>query len=290
MAWHYQCLIAGAVVQVGGDTTACQQDMMKFLCLYEQVEGKDVDLKFHVLDEGQRYAFIFQARDGEVESLWQSDDAREISAALEIHLYSRLVQHLDACGRSSIHAASLKLGSHSVMFAGDSGAGKSSLCTAALLAGAGYFSDEFSLLDMQGMIYPFPRPMQWEHPDHPAFDRQSVIASGLISAEHFDFPDTSGKTVRCHLWHPKHVERKPSLLSHIVLHQYSAAAPSAELIEIPRHEALLELPKHLHVQRGMANDLPKLNQSISTECYFYRLSFSNVFAAWQAVTNVVASD
>jgi hypothetical protein len=286
--WCVQCRIANVVIQVDGDTDACQQDMWKFLKLYEQVEQQQPDLRFSVTHQEGIYHFTCVIDEQPSLPLWSSLDDREVSAALEIHFYSQLVQYLyQEKNILSIHAAVLGVGHQAVMFAGESGAGKSSMCTAGLLSKASYLSDEFTLLAGDGQVYPFPRPMQWEHKEHPAFDREEIERTGFIAADYFDFPDTEGATVRCHLWHPAHVQRQLLPLKIIVLHQYDADLNKPKLTPIPRHEALLELPQHLHIQAGMAKDLPLLNQRIDQDCVFYRLRFPDVFAAWQLLENEV---
>ncbi len=290
MTWLYQYEIASCVAQIDSDSEACHQDMQKFLCLYEAVEGCVADLIFSVrkLDDG--YRFVFVSSDGHEEVLWESKDAREITAALEIHLYSKLVQWLDKNNIVSIHSSVLNINDKAIMFAGVSGAGKSSICTAGLLDGAAYLSDEFTLLDKHGFVFPFPRPMQWERPTHPAFDRTNIEASGLIQANYFDFPAATGGTARCHLWHPKYIQREALPLKFVVLHQYQADLNGVQCVEIPRHEALMDLPEHLHVQHGLAKDLPRLNQRIDTSCKFYRLNFSDVHQAWQIIKKQVLMD
>ncbi len=283
MRWSHQFNIAGLVIQVDSDSDACEQDMHKFLKLYEVVNTQPFDLRFSVVYQDDAYHFISEDKAGAQQELWVSQDAREVTAALEVHLYSQVVQLLDKLGVQSIHSSLLNVAGQAVMFAGVSGTGKSSLCTAGLLAGARYFSDEFSLLDEQGYVHPFPRPMQWEHETHPAFKRSDVEQSGHIDADYFDFPDAQGGITRCFLWHPLNVQRETLALKHIVLHQYDASLTQAKLSEIPRHEALVSLPEHLHVQRGMAKDLPMLNARIHQDCKFYRLHFPNVFQAWELI-------
>jgi len=287
MSWLFECRIAGCIVQVDSDSDACKKAMLKFLCLYESVEGCLPDLRFSVIASEEKYSFVFTAQDGIQQTLWESADEDEVSAALEIHLYSRLVQFLDTQNIVSIHASVLNIHDSAIMFAGASGAGKSSLCTAALLDGSAYLSDEFTLLDKEGSVHPFPRPMQWEHPTHPAFDRDEIKKSGLIKADYFDFPAASGEITRCHLWHPKYIERKILPLQYVVLHQYQADLDAATIVSIPRHEALLELPNHLHIQHGLGKDLPRLNQRIAASCKFYKLNFPSAKDAWSVMKNEI---
>lgn len=287
MTWLYQYKIASCVVQIDSDTDACHKDMQKFLCLYERVEHAKADIIFSVRKVDMGYAFVFSLPSGYEEVLWQSKDAREISAALETHLYTRLIQLLDSKDMISIHSSVLNINDVAIMFAGVSGAGKSSICTAALLDKAAYLSDEFTLLDAQGLVHPFPRPMQWEHPEHPAFERQDILDTGLIDAAIFDFPAATGDMARCHLWYPKQVQRKALPLRYIVLHQYRSDIKETKLFEIPRHEALASLPEHLHIQHGLAKDLPKLNQRIPQACQYYRLYFPDVKQAWKVMKEEV---
>jgi len=288
MVWLYQYRIAGVVIQVDSDANVCEHDMQKFLCLYAQVSEQKADLIFRVSQQQKTLSFLLLLPDGRQETLWVSQDAAEISAALEIHLYSRLVQLLDSRDIVSIHASVLNVQDHAIMFAGESGAGKSSMCTAGLLDGAAYLSDEFTLLDAQGRVHPFPRPLQWEHPTHPAFNREEIEASGFLIADYLDFPAASGETARCHLWYPKHIQRKALPLMAVVLHQYRKDVNGVVIQEIPRHEALMELPKHVHIQHGLSKDLPRLNQRLSPLCKFYRLHFSDVKAAWAVIKEEVS--
>jgi len=274
------------VVRIASDLNICWQDMRKFLCLYDKA-NQSPDLSFGIRQHGKAYAFVFLPRTGQEEMLWLSDDTREITAALEIHLYSKLVQWLDNHNIISIHASVLNINNTAIMFAGMSGTGKSSICTAGLLDGAVYLSDEFTLLDEQGFVYPFPRPMQWAHPTHPAFDREAIQATGLLQADYFDFPAATGEEVRCHLWLPVHVQKNKLALRAVVLHQYKADIEQVYLEKIARHQALLALPEHLHVQHGLATDLPKLNQRMPKDCLFYRLVFPDVHEAWAVIKEAV---
>jgi len=287
MSWAYHCRIAGLVVRIDSDSAACEQDMRKFLKLYQAVEPQAFDVRLSVVSQDDGYRFVFENSLGETQDLWFSTDEREVTAALEIHLYRQVIEHLNARHIISLHAAVLNTDGKAVMFAGASGSGKSSMCTAGILAGAVYFSDEFALLDTQGCVHPFPRPMQWAVETHPAFDRSQIEASPLMDSDYFDFPDASGGETRCFLWHPTQIQRQPLPLRHMVFHQYDASLPQAVFTEIPRHEALMCLPEHLHIQRGMAKDLPMLNGRIDPSCRFYRLRFPDVFAAWRLVEQAV---
>ncbi len=278
--WCCRFQIAGAVIQVESDSDACKEDMWKFLQLYQPVSSAKPVLVFAVQKQADDYIFSSRFEGEHPRVLWHSQDAREISAALEIHLYSQTIQLLDP-EYISLHASLLGIDGRAIMFAGESGSGKSSICTAGLLAGASYLSDEFGLLDREGMVHSFPRPMQWEHESHPAFDRGEVLATGKMASDYFEFPDREGDVTRCYLWYPGLVEYHPLPLAAVVFQQFKADIDRVKLVKIPRHQALMELPKHLHMQRGMAHDLPLLNQRLPQGCRFYQLAFPDVHQAWK---------
>ena len=73
-----------------------------------------------------------------------------------------------------IHAGVVVLGGRALLLPAASGAGKSTLVAALLARGAGYFSDEFALLDETGRVHPYPRPLQMRDAVH---RRRSVPAS-----------------------------------------------------------------------------------------------------------------
>lgn len=62
-------------------------------------------------------------------------------------------------GCTFVHAGVVTLSDRAVLLPGASGSGKSTLVAALLRAGAGYYSDEFALLDPNGLVYPYRRPL-----------------------------------------------------------------------------------------------------------------------------------
>jgi hypothetical protein len=63
------------------------------------------------------------------------------------------------CGLYAVHAGVVQLDDQAVLLPGMTHAGKSSLVAALLERGATYFSDEYALIDAQGRIHPYPRPL-----------------------------------------------------------------------------------------------------------------------------------
>jgi hypothetical protein len=62
-------------------------------------------------------------------------------------------------GRTFLHAGVVTLSGRAVLLPGASGSGKSTLVAALLRAGAEYCSDEFALVDPNGLVYPYRRPL-----------------------------------------------------------------------------------------------------------------------------------
>jgi hypothetical protein len=62
-------------------------------------------------------------------------------------------------GYCAVHAGSVVWKGRAILIPGMSHAGKSSLVAALLREGATYFSDEYALIDADGRVYPYPRPL-----------------------------------------------------------------------------------------------------------------------------------
>ena len=61
--------------------------------------------------------------------------------------------------RVFVHAGCVAIGDRAIVLPGRSMAGKSTLVEALTLAGATYFSDEYALIDSQGFVWPYARPL-----------------------------------------------------------------------------------------------------------------------------------
>lgn len=83
------------------------------------------------------------------------DDALEVMAH-----WTEVMAGLVSRGHVFVHAGAVEVGGRAVIVPGRSRAGKSTLTAALLSAGAGYLSDEYAVVDGEGMVHPFPRPLQ----------------------------------------------------------------------------------------------------------------------------------
>ncbi len=59
----------------------------------------------------------------------------------------------------AVHAGAIVFGGSAILIAGPSHAGKSSMVAELLRRGATYLSDEYALIDSDGLVHPYPRPL-----------------------------------------------------------------------------------------------------------------------------------
>lgn len=93
------------------------------------------------------------------------DDAAMASAAQPVDLVPDLIRALDDAviqrltTLRAVHAGTVLWEGRALLLPGMSHAGKSSLVSHLLRRGAVYLSDEYALIDSQGYVHPYPRPL-----------------------------------------------------------------------------------------------------------------------------------
>jgi hypothetical protein len=77
-------------------------------------------------------------------------------------LRGNLVEHVgrNSTGRTFVHAGAVAWRGRAIVLPGNSFAGKSTLVAHLLKLGATYYSDEVALLDANGLLHAYPRPLQ----------------------------------------------------------------------------------------------------------------------------------
>lgn len=93
-----------------------------------------------------------------------------------LQIQVRLFIGLTAADRIFVHAGAVAVGGRALIFPGRSFSGKTSLVAAFLEAGATYLSDEFAVLDADGLVHPFPTRLSLRHGDEA---RRNIDASDL---------------------------------------------------------------------------------------------------------------
>jgi hypothetical protein len=94
-----------------------------------------------------------------------ADDVVVASASRAIGLVPDLIRVLDEAVLQrlttlrAVHAGTVVWGGWALLLPGRTHAGKSSLVAELLRRGATYFSDEYALIDSEGLVHPYPRPL-----------------------------------------------------------------------------------------------------------------------------------
>ena len=94
-----------------------------------------------------------------------ANDVIVVSAPKAIDLVPDIIRVLDDAviprmrKLRAVHAGAVLLGERALLLPGGTHAGKSSLVAELLQRGAIYFSDEYALIDSEGRVHPYPRPL-----------------------------------------------------------------------------------------------------------------------------------
>jgi len=278
--WQHHFRIANQTIHITAKENIYAKLIEPFVRLYEPSQAP-TNIDFDFLSNGEQQYLIL---DGQSE-LWQGKNAPETVAAFEIQLYTQVIQRIYP-KFLSLHAGCIGKDGEAWMFAGQSGAGKSSITTAALLNGCDYMTDEFSLLAEHGNISSMPRPMQWDEPVHPAFPHKMMLESGCFERSFFEFPDFQGVNTQLQLWLPTHIQHEALPLTRLVFPRFDANAAVAELTELRRSQALMQLSQHFHQNILPSERIKLLNQRIPEHVQAFQLVFSDVHTAWDALVNI----
>jgi hypothetical protein len=77
-----------------------------------------------------------------------------------------------------VHAGVVGVGDRAIVLPGRSFAGKTTLVAALVQAGAEYWSDEYAVLDADGLVHPYPKPLSVRIDDTRATDERPVESFG----------------------------------------------------------------------------------------------------------------
>ncbi len=87
----------------------------------------------------------------------RSPDMDYILRVLEFHLVSHVADVSPS--RVFVHSGAVGWRGQGILLPGESLSGKSTLVSELVRAGAEYYSDEFALLDPEGRLHPYPKPI-----------------------------------------------------------------------------------------------------------------------------------
>lgn len=122
--------------------------------------------------DGERYEV---ARDAEL--LAEADDAELAIGALDAHIRGFLAVRVTE--RVFVHAGAVAVDGRAIVLPGRTLAGKTTLVGALLRAGATYYSDEFAVLDADGLLHPYACPLSLRGEDP---RRSTATAAGALGA------------------------------------------------------------------------------------------------------------
>lgn len=91
------------------------------------------------------------------QSIMGSSDLRLALGVLDAELRKYVALH--APDHVFVHAGVVGVGEQAIVLPGRSFAGKTTLVAALVQAGAEYWSDEYAVLDSDGLVHPYPKPL-----------------------------------------------------------------------------------------------------------------------------------
>jgi hypothetical protein len=114
------------------------------------------------------YSLEVDERDGQYKAyigsqeLIETPDLSRLLDALKVHVQHAVAE--TAVEHLFVHAGAVSWRGKAILLPGRSGGGKSTLVRDLISAGAEYLSDEFAVLDEEGLVHPFARPLSLRTP------------------------------------------------------------------------------------------------------------------------------
>jgi hypothetical protein len=134
------------------------------------------------LPEHGRFALVKDTDDGLLQvvcddnSIGGGVDLRLALGILDAEL--RMYIALHAPNHVFVHAGVVGVEDHLIVLPGRSFAGKTTLVAALVKAGAEYWSDEYAVLDADGLVHPYPKPLSVRINAARATEEQSIESLG----------------------------------------------------------------------------------------------------------------
>jgi hypothetical protein len=170
-------------------------------------------------------------------ALQSASDLERIRTDLMIHVANHAPDLL------FVHAGVVGWHGRALIFPGQSFSGKTTLVAELVKAGATYYSDEYAVIDEQGLVHPFTRALQMREPG--GVEQRSVSLADLTSGLGPDRNSVAGV--------------EPIPVSTVVLTRFVAGASWSPQEVTPAH-AILEMLRHtIAVQRTPARAMRMLH-------------------------------
>ena len=152
--------------------------------------GREADHTFQLFQkDGQSVLRV----NGEIIGHWLPDLEHYLSGKISMELVNRTYHKNEADWMGVFHASAISSQNKCLMFAGDSGSGKSTICAILMAAGFNLVADDFIPVDgLSGRVYPFPAALSVKKS---ALAPLMKLFPGLAEADEFSYPAME-KTVR----------------------------------------------------------------------------------------------
>ncbi len=108
-------------------------------------------------------------------------DLRLALGILDAHLRMHIALH--APDHVFVHAGVVGVGERAIVLPGRSFAGKTTLVAMLVQAGAEYWSDEYAVLDADGLVHPYPKPLSVRIDATRATDERPVESLGGLAGD-----------------------------------------------------------------------------------------------------------
>jgi hypothetical protein len=134
------------------------------------------------LPERGRFVLVKDTDDGllrvvcDEQSITEPSDLRLALGILDAQLRMHIALH--APDHVFVHAGVVGVGDRAIVLPGRSFAGKTTLVAALVKAGAEYWSDEYAVLDADGLVHPYPKPLSVRINDTRETDEQPIESLG----------------------------------------------------------------------------------------------------------------
>ena len=190
----------------------------------------------------------------------RSFDLENVFDSYDTHLRIAMAQY--ARPKLFVHAGVVAWKGRAILFPGRTLSGKTHLVAELIKAGAVYFSDEYAVLDRDGLVHPFPKPLSLrEH----RTARQREVSAATIGATVGKEPLPVGLVVMCTYeegacWQPQRLTRGAGVLE-LLLNTFAARSRPEEALAIL--EQVVSRAAVMKSKRGDAQPLTRMILNIS---------------------------
>jgi hypothetical protein len=184
----------------------------------------------------------------------RSLNVQDLFLPLEYDIEAFVAEH--APRRVFLHAGAVGWKGEAILVPGGTRSGKTTLVAALVKAGATYYSDEFAVLDQQGRVHPYPRPLsiRQENGAPHATPVEAIggrvgrrpLPVGIVLATRYEF----GR-----VWRPREVS-SGRMIMRLVSHSFSTRRAPRQVLSVL--VKVVERARNLSGARGDASELVRV--------------------------------